>query len=323
MSEPKENQASLKKAVEADVLVAQDGKIVYIGSEAQGKIENANKVIDAIGKWLLPGFVSAHSHLRQHGLAARAPNSDVAEWSTVVANAVRLSKPANMYVITFKGRSEPAQFEAALDASIRFVHGFNIGQVTNIWPENGALARTATFQGRSLAKHAPDHFLGSKMVLQGLEYEDKRTIATEACIKKRFNLEGHIGYLESPGPKKSPLAMQSHFLHICTASEIAEEAAKAGMRMIWNLLVNGRLGSGVFDLPKDIPIGLGTDGEAACGRCDSFENMRMVCTASNKAKSPLAPWILMRSTACTLREQLKCSTLRAGVAVSRKANWPT
>ncbi|KAJ5144354.1 hypothetical protein N7526_001862 [Penicillium atrosanguineum] len=161
-----------------------------------------------------------------------------------------------MYVITFKGRSEPAQFEAALDASIRFVHGFNIGQVTNIWPENGALARTATFQGRSLAKHAPDHFLGSKMVLQGLEYEDKRTIATEACIKKRFNLEGHIGYLESPGPKKSPVqqsqksagALDPHeiyCMHTPGAAQVLNIAGRGGS------LEKGKLADMILFKPPD------------------------------------------------------------------------
>ncbi|KAJ5089202.1 Amidohydrolase 1 [Penicillium argentinense] len=302
--------------VTADLLVAQDGTIAYIGSETKDKIENADRVIDATGKWLLPGFVSAHSHLWQHGLASRAPNSNVAEWSTVVGNSMRRVRPCDMYMVTFNGalghvrkgittafnstcclafrdgRAERAQFEAVLDAGIRFVHGFSIGHVTKRWSEARAIARTELFRSWCSTFDVPDHFFGSRMVLQGLEYDEKRTLATEAMIKKRFSLDGYISYLESPDSnhiavgkagwawlKEFELVHQEmtigHFLHTSTAPEIVQEAAKAGMRMTWNPLSNGRLGSGVLDLPKDIPIALGVDGEAASGRCDPFENMRM------------------------------------------------
>jgi cytosine/adenosine deaminase-related metal-dependent hydrolase len=48
--------------------------------------------------------------------------------------------------------------------------------------------------------------------------------------------------------------------------------------MVWNPLSNGRLASGVADIPKyrklGIRIGMGVDGEASADLADPFENMR-------------------------------------------------
>ncbi|KAJ5641397.1 Amidohydrolase 1 [Penicillium lividum] len=68
-----------------------------------------------------------------------------------------------------------------------------------------------------------------------------------------------------------------HFLH--PTPFMLREAAHAGVRMSWNPMSNGRLGSGIADIPEYLKnglyIGLGVDGEASSDRCDPFENMRM------------------------------------------------
>jgi cytosine/adenosine deaminase-related metal-dependent hydrolase len=49
--------------------------------------------------------------------------------------------------------------------------------------------------------------------------------------------------------------------------------------MSWQPLSNGRLGSGIADIPKylkhGLKIGMGVDGEASADIADPFENMRM------------------------------------------------
>jgi cytosine/adenosine deaminase-related metal-dependent hydrolase len=49
--------------------------------------------------------------------------------------------------------------------------------------------------------------------------------------------------------------------------------------MIWNPLSNGRLASGLADIPKyqsmGIEVGMGVDGAASADICDPFQNMRM------------------------------------------------
>jgi cytosine/adenosine deaminase-related metal-dependent hydrolase len=67
-----------------------------------------------------------------------------------------------------------------------------------------------------------------------------------------------------------------HFIH--TNSFILTESGKAGVAMSWNPLSNGRLASGVADIPAclkaGIRVGMGVDGEASADIADPFENMR-------------------------------------------------
>jgi len=54
--------------------------------------------------------------------------------------------------------------------------------------------------------------------------------------------------------------------------------AKNGVAVTWNPLSNGRMASGVADIPKylkmGIRVGMGIDGEASGDLADPFENMR-------------------------------------------------
>ena len=67
-----------------------------------------------------------------------------------------------------------------------------------------------------------------------------------------------------------------HFIH--TDPFILGQAAKAHAAMSWNPLSNGRLASGVPDIPAylkaGLRVGLGVDGEASADLADPFENMR-------------------------------------------------
>jgi cytosine/adenosine deaminase-related metal-dependent hydrolase len=55
--------------------------------------------------------------------------------------------------------------------------------------------------------------------------------------------------------------------------------AAAGSGMVWNPLSNGRLASGIPDIPHyqqlGVRIGMGVDGSASADLPDPFENMRM------------------------------------------------
>ncbi|KAJ6014141.1 Amidohydrolase 1 [Penicillium herquei] len=111
---------------------------------------------------------------------------------------------------------------------------------------------------------------------------------------RKLNLHGHLHYLESPRSQDREteqsrwiwlinanlLGQQlilGHFLH--PTPPMLKEAAHVGVRMSWNPMSNGCLGSGIADIPEYLKhglcIGLGVDGEASSDRCDPFENMRM------------------------------------------------
>jgi 5-methylthioadenosine/S-adenosylhomocysteine deaminase len=67
-----------------------------------------------------------------------------------------------------------------------------------------------------------------------------------------------------------------HFIH--TDAYIINQTGHAGAAMSWNPLSNGRLASGVADIPAylkaGIRVGMGVDGEASADLADPFENLR-------------------------------------------------
>ncbi|UFS59982.1 amidohydrolase family protein [Subtercola endophyticus] len=68
-----------------------------------------------------------------------------------------------------------------------------------------------------------------------------------------------------------------HFVHPDT--DMAETAARSGSGMVWQPTSNGRLGSGVADIPRyrdlGMPIGVGLDDQSCTDISDPFQNMRI------------------------------------------------
>jgi cytosine/adenosine deaminase-related metal-dependent hydrolase len=117
----------------------------------------------------------------------------------------------------------------------------------------------------------------------------------QAVAEKQEMDEFHIGnqmhYLEPPDTVAAdqskfhwmtesgllgPTLYFGHFIH--TTDAILDATAAAHTGMCWNPLSNGRLASGVADIPKylkkGIRVGMGVDGEASADVADPFENMR-------------------------------------------------
>ncbi|MCU1480043.1 MAG: cytosine deaminase [Subtercola sp.] len=68
-----------------------------------------------------------------------------------------------------------------------------------------------------------------------------------------------------------------HFVH--PDAYMAETAARSGSGMVWQPTSNGRLGSGVADIPRyrdlGMPIGVGLDDQSCTDISDPFQNMRI------------------------------------------------
>ena len=107
-----------------------------------------------------------------------------------------------------------------------------------------------------------------------------------------FGVLNQTHYLEAPPDKDQeqklfqnfidagslgPNLYFGHFIH--TTDEILKKSAAAGSGMSWQPLSNGRLASGIADIPKylslGIKVGMGVDGQASADVADPFENMRM------------------------------------------------
>lgn len=304
-----------KQSFVANVAISDDGFICSIGTD---DVFDADTIIDASGKWLLPGFISTHSHLWQSVFPGRVSDKTVSEWSEDIysyASTLGAEDFYNMaqhgatshlrkgittafnftYSPKFRdGRADRAQFMGALSSGIRFIHGFNLGAIKANWSVDQALARTRKFLSWASIYQKTNQYLGTMIANHGITYKDKESNYAEAEIMETLDLQGHLHYLESSLPSDidfersrwrwlkdagilGPRLILGHFVH--PTPTMLSEAGVAGVRMSWNPLSNGRLGSGVADIPEylkhNLSIGLGVDGEASSDRCDPFENMRM------------------------------------------------
>jgi cytosine/adenosine deaminase-related metal-dependent hydrolase len=108
---------------------------------------------------------------------------------------------------------------------------------------------------------------------------------------RRYGVGNHSHYLEQPETQVADRAqfkwftdaglltdkmMFGHFIH--TDAAILAATGQAHAAMSWNPLSNGRLASGVADIPvylkNGIRVGMGVDGEASADLADPFENLR-------------------------------------------------
>ena len=119
-----------------------------------------------------------------------------------------------------------------------------------------------------------------------------QALQLDASFLRDYHLYSEIHYLESPVNQQTqrdnfkyitavnilgPNVSFGHFIHPDDA--ILKTVAAAGSGMVWNPMSNGRLASGIADIPKyrkmGIKVGMGVDGEGSSDLPDPFENMRM------------------------------------------------
>src|SRR6185436_154185 len=93
-----------KNQAEAEALAVKDGKIIFVGSNADVKkyIGDKTEVIDAKGQFVMPGFIEGHGHI--HGLGSSLMNLNlmqVKNWDEIVAmvaEAVKKAKPGDWII---------------------------------------------------------------------------------------------------------------------------------------------------------------------------------------------------------------------------------
>lgn len=264
-----------------------------------------HQIVDLRGQFVLPGFVSAHSHLWQSAFRGIADGCGTFTW---IAKLHKRFGPAlrvgDMYAFAALGHHEllrngittvcdhthdfgsgPAeQWQAALDSPQRTVYSFSS-------PRSACATQRLTDIDKFLAHIADtrDQMLGVSVNTTGvLEPDDMRF---EATYLRELGLGGHAHFLEDPSVAEEQQSawdglvdsgrvnadtVFAHFIH--TTAHIRADAARLGAAMVWNPLSNGRLGSGIPDiigyLDQGIGVGLGVDGQASADVCDPFQNMR-------------------------------------------------
>lgn len=302
-------------------LVVDDaGKLAQVGAGDPPADVAAQTTWDAHGEWIIPGLLSAHSHLWQAAFRGIAADLTLPGWiDGLYDQHARYAKAEDYYWFTLYGALDHLEHgvtgaydfayggthwgtcqgndcdEEALkgetESGIRFVHGYQPDTITAGDTPAMAMARLSDFMRWVGAQPANSHFLS--VMLNG--YTAFNNTPQQAVSEKQQMDAFHIGnqshYLEPPDTVAAEQAKFSwfagsgllgptlyfgHFIH--TNELILDQVAAAHAGMSWNPLSNGRLASGVADIPKylkkGIRVGMGEDGEASADVADPFENMR-------------------------------------------------
>ncbi|MGF1483648.1 MAG: amidohydrolase family protein [Opitutales bacterium] len=291
-----------------------DGRIDEIGEGAPPADIEASDTVDATGKIILPGFISAHSHLWSAPFRGIASEDNLYAWIAAAHTPFGdYFKGDDFHVLTMYGALDftshgittaynwvanygwdydewMGHFTGSLACEQRIIFGWavDIEQSEAVNRE-----RLAAFidEAEGLKKDHPN-LLDISLSALGMLRGDTEFPWMEGRLMEEFGIDAQTHYLEAPEIKhvqhqqfkiledSGMLCDQLHFAHfIHTTEDILHKTVEAGTRMCWNPLSNGRLGSGLADIPKyrraGMRIGMGLDGQASGDHSDPFENMRM------------------------------------------------
>jgi 5-methylthioadenosine/S-adenosylhomocysteine deaminase len=312
--------ANQREPINGYLSVAPDGTILAVapGEPPAGLL--SDKVIDAHGDFMIPGFISALSHLWQAAYRGLAADKTLPGWiDDLYGTHASKASPEDMYWFallgsldhlehgvttaynfTYGGRAktaelnnqfEEAQFRGAAESGIRFVHSYSPDRMSPAITIEQARTRLKNFLDWTAAQPPNPHFLSVMIGGMTAFNNTYQQAVMEAAMMKEFHLGNQTHYIEAPddqGEQRSKfrwmmdsglLNNQLIFGHFIHADDfILQQTAAAGASMVWNPLSNGRLASGVADIPKylkmGIRVGMGVDGEASADLADPFENMR-------------------------------------------------
>jgi 5-methylthioadenosine/S-adenosylhomocysteine deaminase len=338
------------------MLVDAEGRIAAIGAGDPPAGAKADSVIDARGKIVMPGFLSGHSHLWQSAYRGIAADQWVIEW---VQRIHRTYGPhfvaGDLYAYTLHGALDylrhgitttynysqnlgfaPAmyeeQFQAQLDAGARFIFGYALTPRPSI---EATKANFEAFYTKVKAMAPNPLLLGIGLASAGVDTGAEYT-QFEFDLARQHNLIVSMHYLEAPTAgerqranfanieKANGLGPKLNYAHFIQTDEaIIAKSGAAGAGMIWNPLSNGRLASGLADIPailkSGMKVGMGIDGQASADISDPFENMRMgLYGLRMKHKDPLVmqPIDVLRlhtiGTAAVFGVDDQVGTLKAG-----------
>jgi 5-methylthioadenosine/S-adenosylhomocysteine deaminase len=315
-----------REPVKGYLAVGEDGRLLAVAAGDPPAGMQASETWDAAGHWVIPGFISAHSHLWQSAFRGLGADQTLLGWiDALYAPAVKASAE-DMYWFTLDGALDHLQhgitgaynfnfeartrgrnaitadeydqsgFRAEMDSGIRFVHSMSVGRATalGVQPVYGAeQARIPlkAFLDWTSAQPKSSNFLAVMISGSTAFNNTYQQTLMEKQLGDEFHLGNETHYLEPPETQYeqqskfrwfmdsgllSKQLIFGHFIH--TNRFILEESGKAGVAMSWNPLSNGRLASGVADIPAclkaGIRVGMGVDGEASADVADPFENMR-------------------------------------------------
>lgn len=293
--------------------VGQNGRVLDLGEGTAPADIHPQSTLDASGKLVMPGMISAHSHLWSAPFRGIAADKNLLGWIAAAHTPFnKYYEEGDFYTYTQYGvldflahgittcynwvsnNGYPQeyfleQFEAELIMEQRFIFGWGLDVTKS---EEANREDLVAFLKRAEPKQESSNLLRLSISALGLLRGATEFPFWEGRFMKEFGLDAQAHYLEEPSIQEiqreqypilveaglvGPQVMFAHFIH--TDDAILRHTAEVGTRMVWNPLSNGRLASGLADIPqyldRGIPVGMGLDGQASGDLADPFENMRM------------------------------------------------
>lgn len=289
------------------MLVDDSGKIAAIAAGAPPSGMSATQTLDATSKIVIPGFVSAHSHVWQSPFRGIGPEMYTPGWIVAIRRYTVHATDDDLYWFTLHGALDhlrhgittafsfgynnrfgeynDEELRGLLDSGMRFIHGF--AQLRASPPDDQYQSFVRFYE------FAKSHLSNPKFLRIGTTGSGA-TLALAKLDKRlmdEFGVLNQTHYLEAPTETEQqlkffqnfgdagtlgPNQFFGHFIH--PSDDILRKTAAAGSGMSWQPLSNGRLASGIADIPKylsfGVKVGMGVDGQASADIADPFENMR-------------------------------------------------
>lgn len=291
------------RAVKADVAI-EGNRIVSVG-DIKG---NADVVLDAKGKLVMPGLVNAHTHLSMSLFRGRAEDLPLKQWlEEKIWPVERRLKPEHVYAGALLGCLEMIKSgttcfsdmyfhmeevaKAVREAGLRACLSYGIIELGD--PErrkrelNKALELLQQRDNRievMLGPHAP-YTCSDECLLKVKELADRHQVGihmhlseTKDEIQDSIKRTGRppVLHLEEIGFLSSRV-VAAHCVHVSN-DEIAI-LAKRGVKVVHNPASNLKLASGLAPvremLDAGVEVALGTDGPASNNSLDMFREMRL------------------------------------------------
>lgn len=181
------------------------------------------------------------------------------------------------------------QADAKADSGIRYVNA--VGMDVTVGSDDEIFERLAAAVGHDNA--ADQNYRLGSAIFGAVQWSPRRDAAElEVEAMKRFGLINQAHFLETREEVElqrakfewyagagalGPDLVFGHFIQ--TTPEIIDRAAAAGSGMSWQPASNGRLASGIADLPRmranGMTIGVGLDDQACTDVSDPWQNMRI------------------------------------------------
>jgi len=182
------------------------------------------------------------------------------------------------------------QVDAGANAGIRVMSAIRLDD--EAFDEAQVLDTFAQVVTYAAAKVPPELSLGTAIFGAVQWAATSRTAALEAELMRRHGVINQAHFVETAEALDrqrakfawydeagilGPRFLFGHFVH--PTGEMIEKAAAAGAGMVWQPTSNGRLGSGIADIPRlraaGIRIGVGLDDQSCTDISDPFQNMRI------------------------------------------------